>query len=112
MTSPTSPAQDERALVRRHLKLDHMNQLQIERLAEVFGAEPGVVKVVVRKHWLDIDYDAAVLTLDRVIALLEAHGGELSHDWWTAFKAHWYRRREEKLRARLAQDDESSSGEP
>ena len=110
-TSPTD-GQDEVALVRRHLKLDHMNQLQIEQLAEVFGTEPGVVKVVVRKHWLDIDYDAAVLTLDRVIALLEAYGGELSHDWWTAFKAHWYRRREEKLRARLAQGDDESSGEP
>ncbi|MDP5292868.1 hypothetical protein Q9290_11295 [Oceanimonas sp. CHS3-5] len=100
---------DDRALVRRHLKLDHMNQLQIEKLARVFDAEPGVVKVVVRKHWLDIDYDAALLTLDRVIALLEAYGGELSDDWWTAFKAHWYRKREEKLRARLAREEDDAS---
>ncbi|MFP2769149.1 hypothetical protein [Oceanisphaera sp. KMM 10153] len=97
----------EVVLVRRHLKLDHLNQLQIELLAEVFDAEPGVAKVVVRKQWLDIDYDAAVLTLDRVIAILEAHGGELSQGWWTAFKAGWYRRREEKLRSRLAEDQES-----
>ncbi|WP_107851218.1 hypothetical protein [Oceanimonas marisflavi] len=97
---------DDRTLVRRHLRLDHMNQLQIEKLAEVFDAEPGVAKVVVRKHWLDIDYDAAQLTLDRVIALLEAYGGELSADWWTAFKAHWYRKREEKLRARLAREED------
>lgn len=93
-------------LVRRHLKLDHLNQLQIELLAEVFSAEPGVAKVVVRKHWLDIDYDAAVLTLDRVIDILEAHGGELSADWWTAFKAGWYRRREEKLRSRLVREED------
>lgn len=102
------PSQEEQALVRRHLKLDHMNQLQIELLAEVFATEPGVAKVVVRKHWLDIDYNAAVLTLDRVIALLEAHGGELSHDWLTAFKAHWYRRREDKLRSRLAKDESAN----
>jgi hypothetical protein len=108
MTMSAGDGQGESALVRRHLRLDHMNQLQIEKLARVFDAEPGVARVVVRKHWLDIDYDAAVLTLDRVIALLEAYGGELSHDWWTAFKAHWYRRREEKLRARLAREDEES----
>lgn len=97
---------DERALVRRHLKLDHLNQLQIEKMARAFDSEPGVAKVVVRKQWLDIDYDAGLLTLDRVIELLEAYGGELSDDWWTAFKAHWYRKREEKLRARLAREEE------
>jgi hypothetical protein len=106
MSTLHSEGPAEVVLVRRHLKLDHLNQLQIELLAEVFDAEPGVAKVVVRKQWLDIDYDAAVLTLDRVIAILEAHGGELSADWWTAFKAGWYRRREEKLRSRLAEDQE------
>ncbi|MBM7456349.1 hypothetical protein HNR62_002235 [Oceanisphaera litoralis] len=107
MSTLHSEGAAEVVLVRRHLKLDHLNQLQIELLAEVFDAEPGVAKVVVRKQWLDIDYDAAALTLDRVIAILEAHGGELSQDWWTAFKAGWYRRREEKLRSRLAEDQES-----
>jgi len=107
MSTLYSEGPAEVVLVRRHLKLDHLNQLQIELLAEVFADEPGVAKVVVRKQWLDIDYDAAVLTLDRVIAILEAHGGELSADWWTAFKAGWYRRREEKLRSRLAEDKES-----
>ncbi|OIN11131.1 hypothetical protein [Oceanisphaera psychrotolerans] len=107
MSTSFSEGPAEVVLVRRHLKLDHLKQLQIELLAEVFAAEPGVAKVVVRKQWLDIDYDAAVLTLDRVIAILEAHGGELSQDWWTAFKAGWYRRREEKLRSRLNEDKES-----
>lgn len=95
------------AAVRRHLRLDNLNQLQIELLAQAFAREAGVVKVVVRKHWLDIEYDVSALTLERVIALLEAYGGELSADWWTAFKASWYLRREEKLRAQWGDKPQS-----
>ncbi|ART80359.1 hypothetical protein [Oceanisphaera avium] len=92
--------------VRRHLRLEDLNQLQIELLAEKFSAEPGVVKVVVRKQWLDIEYDISQLTLERVIAVIEDFGGELSADWWTALKTSWYQKTEEKLRAQLIDDPE------
>ena len=92
--------------VRRHLRLADLNQLQIELVAEKFSAEPGVVKVVVRKQWLDIEYDVSLLTLERVIALLENYGGELSADWWTALKTNWYQKTEEKLRAQLLDEPE------
>ncbi|MGO1248048.1 MAG: hypothetical protein ACTHY5_11350 [Oceanisphaera sp.] len=96
--------QNELVPVRRRLRLDDLNQLQIELLAKQFNNEAGVSKVVVRKQWLEIEYDAAVLTLERVIELLEAYGGELSQDWWTSFKANWYLKREEKLRAQLNEE--------
>lgn len=96
--------QNEVVPVRRRLRLDDLNQLQIELLAKQFNHEAGVAKVVVRKQWLEIEYDVAVLTLERVIELLEAYGGELSADWWTSFKANWYLKREEKLRAQLNEE--------
>lgn len=89
----------ELAPVRRRLRIEDLNQLQIELLAQAFHDEVGVANVVVRKQWLEIEYNISELTLERVIELLEAYGGELSPDWWTAFKANWYLRREEKLRA-------------
>ncbi|MFD1007474.1 hypothetical protein [Oceanisphaera ostreae] len=104
MTTSGNDDHAELVPVRRRLRLDNLNQLQIELLAKEFNSEVGVSKVVVRKQWLEIEYDAAVLTLDRVIELLEAYGGELSQDWWTTFKANWYLRREEKLRAQLSED--------
>ena len=90
--------------VRRRLRLEDLNQLQIELLAKEFKQETGVVTVVVRKQWLDIEYDASVLTLERVIELLEDFGGELSADWWTSLKTNWYQKREEKLRTQLSEE--------
>ena len=109
MTTPIETGQMELAPVRRRLRIEDLNQLQIALLAKEFSAEPGVVKAVVRKQWLEIEYDVAVLTLERVIALLEAYGGDLSADWWNTFKANWYKRREEKLRSQLADSDESEA---
>ncbi|WP_417617240.1 hypothetical protein [Oceanisphaera sp.] len=106
MTTSGNNDHAELVPVRRRLRLDNLNQLQIELLAKQFNSETGVSKVVVRKQWLEIEYDVAVLTLERVIKLLEAYGGELSHDWWTSFKASWYLRREEKLRAQLGEDQD------
>ena len=99
---------NELVAVRRRLRLEDLNQLQIELLAKEFNQEAGVAKVVVSKQWLDIEYDASTLTLERVIAVLEAYGGELSADWWTGLKTNWYQKREEKLRAQLTEepDDE------
>lgn len=94
----------EQAQVRRRLRLEDLSQLQIELLAKEFHQEAGVVKVVVRKQWLDIEYDASILTLERVIALLEAYGGELSADWWTGLKTSWYQKSEQKLRAQLTEE--------
>ncbi|MGO4999655.1 hypothetical protein [Oceanisphaera sp. W20_SRM_FM3] len=90
--------------VRRRLRLENLNQLQIELLAKEFNEEVGVTKVVVSKHWLDIEYDVSILTLERVIALLEAYGGELSADWWTSLKTSWYQKREQKLRAQAEEE--------
>ena len=94
----------EPAQVHRRLRLEDLNQLQIELLAKEFTQEAGVVSVVVRKQWLDIEYDVNQLTLDRVIELLEDFGGELSADWWTGLKTNWYQKHEQKLRAQAEQD--------
>lgn len=99
----------EQAPVRRRLRLEDLNQLQIELLAKEFNQEPGVIKAVVRKQWLEIEYDVSLLTLDRVIALLETYGGELSDDWWTGLKTNWYQKSEEKLRAQLTDDAEDET---
>lgn len=107
MTTPIETEQSELAPVRRRLRLEDLNQLQIALLAKEFSAEPGVVKAVVRKQWLEIEYDVAVLTLERVIALIEAYGGDLSADWWNTLKANWYMRREEKLRSQLTDTDDT-----
>ena len=97
----------EQAAVRRQLRLEDLNQLQIELLAKEFNQEAGVIKAVVCKQWLDIEYDVSVLTLERVIALLETFGGELSADWWTALKTNWYQKSEEKIRAQLMDDTDA-----
>lgn len=99
----------EQAAVRRRLRLEDLNQLQIELLAKEFNQEAGVLKAVVRKQWLEIEYDVSILTLERVIALLEAYGGELSDDWWTGLKTNWYQKTEEKLRAQLIDDPEDET---
>ena len=104
MNTDDKDAATELAQVRRRLRLEDLNQLQIELLAKAFKQEMGVTKVVVSKQWLDIEYDVSVLTLERVIALLEAYGGELSADWWTSLKANWYQKREQKLRAQLTDE--------
>ncbi|WP_319782718.1 hypothetical protein [Oceanisphaera sp. IT1-181] len=104
MTTFDKDESTELAAVRRRLRLEDLNQLQIELLAKEFQQEPGVVKVVVRKQWLEIEYDANQLTLERVIAVLEDFGGELSADWWTGLKTSWYQKREEKLRAQSEED--------
>ena len=106
MTTLEQDESMELAPVRRRLRLEDLNQLQIELLAQEFNQEAGVTKVVVSKQWLDIEYDVSMLTLERVIALLEAYGGELSADWWTGLKANWYQKHEEKLRAQLTDDPE------
>ena len=101
----------EPAQVHRRLRLEDLNQLQIELLAKEFNNEAGVLKAVVRKQWLDIEYDANQLTLARVIELLEDFGGELSADWWTALKTNWYQKHEQKLRDQLAEESEDEPPE-
>ena len=101
--------------VRRRLRLEDLNQLQIELLAKEFNQEAGVVTVVVRKQWLDIEYDANQLTLERVIELLEDFGGELSTDWWTGLKTNWYQKHEQKLheqKLRAQTEQDKSEDEP
>ncbi len=60
----------------------------------------GVIKAVanVRKQRLDVRYNAAQLSYQRILEILEETGFPPRSDWWSRLKGSWYDFSEENIR--------------
>ena len=86
-------------LVDRHLMVHKTGEVRIlEAIAEIneiYGLDE--VSFDERTLVLNLAYDASKVCIDRIEEVLEKHNIEISHDWWTHFKAGYYRYVDENL---------------
>lgn len=80
-------------LVVRHLKLEPVEQNQIQALITEINRLYGMdaISFDEKSHVLNLAYDASRLCLDGIEDLFKQHDVEVSHDWWTHFKEGHYR---------------------
>lgn len=80
-------------LVVRHLKLDPNTDSDIEpaleEIDEIYGLDG--VSFDQTSQVLNIAYDASRVSIEGIEAVLQKHGIEVAHDWWTHFKESYYR---------------------
>ncbi len=92
-TTEHKPGVHAACLVNRHLKLEGLDALKVETIAQEIDGLLGVDSVFLDEdsQYLDIAYDASHLSIDDVEAIVRKHGRDLDHGWWTHFQEGWYR---------------------
>jgi hypothetical protein len=87
------PGIHEKYLVKRRLKLAETVSTPEAALLAALDAAPGVAEVGLdrEKRRLSLAYDASTQSLDGLIAVLQKQGVALATDWWSRFRAGWYR---------------------
>lgn len=87
------PGIDKANLVIRHLKLENpcVEHLEaaINEIDHVYGLD--AISYDTKTCVLNLAYNARILSLEKMEAVLSKHGIEISHDWWTHFKEDYYR---------------------
>jgi len=80
-------------LVSRHLKIEvapaETIQAAVAEIDETYGVDSVSFDEKHRK--LDLAYDASRLSIEDIEKVMEKHGLEVSHDWWTRHKEGNYR---------------------
>lgn len=86
---------DERCLVARHLRLEHLEPNVVDPLVEEIDALIGIDRVSVntRDSSVDVTYDASASDhiLTDIENILHQHGCNVSGNWWVRFRKNWYR---------------------
>ncbi|TCK02345.1 heavy-metal-associated domain-containing protein [Marinobacterium mangrovicola] len=94
------PGVREAFLVQRHLLLESLDAGKAAAIAEEIEPLRGVdsVRLDPDSQRLDIAYDASVLQLDQIEAIVRSHGSDLDQGWWTRFKEGWYRYTDQNIK--------------
>lgn len=94
------PGVHEAYLLKRHLKLEDLDAEKAGAIAQEIEPLVGVDAVALdpATRRLDIAYDASVLQLEQIEAIVRRHGSDLDHGWWTRFKEGWYRYTDQNAR--------------
>lgn len=83
----------ETNLVNRKLKLEPTEQETIQtaiaEIDQLYGLDGVAFDEKSRR--LEFSYDASRICIDCIEEVLEKHGIEVSHGWWTRFKESHYR---------------------
>jgi len=87
------PGVHEAYLVNRHLWLESLDAEKAATIAQEIEALIGVDSLMLDpdSRRLDIAYDASVLQIEQIEAIVHCHGSDLDQSWWTRFKVGWYR---------------------
>ena len=94
------PGIHEKYLMKRQVKLDRASPDALKEIVLALENRPAVAAVSLneKKLRIDIAYDASVESLDHILAVMEEHGGDIAHDWWSNLKAGWYRSTDENIK--------------
>lgn len=93
-------------LVARHLKIENTSHEKIQATIEEIDALYGMDSVSFddKSRVLNLAYDASRLCIDDVEKIMDKHGLEVSHDWWTHFKEGYYRFVDENVKDNAKRD--------
>jgi hypothetical protein len=94
------PGVHEACLVKRHLKLQHLDHGLARAITEEIALHSGVdtVELDSDSRRLDVTYDASQLQFPELTDILLRHGVEPERGWWARFRASWYRFTDQNIR--------------
>ena len=100
MTKAHKATNQEQFLLRRKMAVEGLGEDQWDGLIHDLNHHP-CVDFAERKPngTLQVTYDGTHWSVDELLELIKAYGGQLKTGWWTRRKLAWYRVTDDNVRA-------------
>ncbi|MFE8069987.1 hypothetical protein QQM79_02920 [Marinobacteraceae bacterium S3BR75-40.1] len=101
MTAAHKAGNNEGFLVRRHLRVQNLDESAMSELAETLLHNPSVDHLAFNADSgkVDVTYDASHWSVDRFIEAVQERGGDVTRNGWQRMKLGWYRFTDENVQA-------------